>query len=386
MSMRLSTVGALALIPTLALGDASVRRPGGTPTRAALCVQLLTAPAVPSARELEWQASVRPSSGRVAVRASLLRVVDAAGHVVFSDGRAFFGGDRGPPWNIALGMSTNAGPSLPELPRGDYAAIWTVDGVESAPARFTVGPKPPPPLSLEWNGCGCGAPLTAHLYNAGARNLDLLAAYETSALIVDGKRFTRQMTEWDGGTTLPPRRSWNVGLAPAEYGATLTPGDHVVELELAGQRASVPHATSCAAPASAPAPELTVELSLEAGRYRITHRYAGRERLRFVTGATDRNCDEPVDELIVDGEAGRLGSELPCGGQAFRAARVVRPGESWTIEGTFAPADGRHTVIARYCPTADDVKAVSPDLKGTREPRWWLGCVESAPVDVAFKR
>jgi hypothetical protein len=277
-------------------------------------------------------------------------------------------------------------PSLPELERGDYAAVWTVDGVESAPARFTVGPKPPPPLSVEWNACDCGAPLTAHLYNAGARDLDLLAAYEASVLIVDGKRFTRQMTEWDGGTTLPPRRTWSVGLAPAEYGVTLTPGDHRIELELAGQRASVAHATSCSATAPASAPELAVELSVAGGRCRITHRYSGRERLRFVTGATDRNCDEPVDELIVDGETKQLASELPCGGQAFRAARLVRPGESWTIEGTLSLAPGRHTMVARYCPTADDVKAVAPDQQGTLEPRWWLGCVESAPVDVSLKR
>lgn len=242
--MRMLAFAAIALLPALVRADVSVRRAPSKPaeTRPKLCVQLFTAAAETSSRDVEWQASISVTPQKqTTVRESRLSVRDASGREVAHADAAFVGPER--PWSIGLGMSSNGGPSLPALPPGEYRAVWTVDGFESAPARFTLGPAPPAPLTVEWRGCTCGAPLVAHLYNAGPKNIDLLESLEKSVLIVDGKRYQRQGIEWDGGTNLPPRRSWSTGLWLAEYGVTLGPGPHAIELELAGARTRVENAS-----------------------------------------------------------------------------------------------------------------------------------------------
>jgi hypothetical protein len=116
--------------------------------------------------------------------------------------------------------------------------------------------------------------------------------------------------------------------------------------------------------------------------YRITHTFRGAQPMRFVTGATDKNCDEPVDQMIVDGKPVALWSNLPCGGFAFRATRKVKPGEAWRIEGTISLAAGHHTVAARYCPTSESLRVIDPNERKVTDPPWWLGCVDSPPVGI----
>jgi hypothetical protein len=243
----LPVVLALALVvalgPALAHADASVKPPAKA---AAFCVQLFVDLAHPTAREVEMAANIRPLGAVHQVRASVLRVRDAAGRVVFTQPNAFLGG--GPPWDIALGTSSNASPTLPALPAGEYTAVLSVDGAESAPARFAVGRAPAAPLVLEARGCGCGAPLFAHLYNPGPRTVDLLEAYEGSVLIVDGVRHARTGVEWDGGTALGAHRAWSVGIAPTkwEYGVDVAPGRHRFQLEMGGYTSAVVETELCA--------------------------------------------------------------------------------------------------------------------------------------------
>jgi len=235
----------MVLFPLVAHADASVKAPA---RGAGFCVGLFADVAQPSARDIEWAASVRPLGESRRVRSSVMRVRDAAGRVVFTVENAFFGG--GPPWEVALGMSSNAGPTLPALPAGDYAAVLTVDGSDSPAARFTVGRAPSAALVLEARGCDCGPPLVAHLYNPGPATVDILQAYESSVLIVDGVPHARTGVEWDGSTSLPPRRAWAVSLAPTkwEYGIDkLAPGRHRFALEMGGHRSAVVETETCAA-------------------------------------------------------------------------------------------------------------------------------------------
>jgi len=126
-------------------------------------------------------------------------------------------------------------------------------------------------------------------------------------------------------------------------------------------------------------PGLEVRLSTYKGRYEILHTWRGATPMRFVTGATNLHCDEPVDVLVVDGKPTKLWSELPCGGFAFRAARVVHPGQSWAISGPLDDAAMAKPLVARYCPSEADLKSVAPEMRARTEPPWWLGCVESGP-------
>jgi len=139
--------------------------------------------------------------------------------------------------------------------------------------------------------------------------------------------------------------------------------------------------------AAGPTPEaasLQVRLELVregySTRYRITHQYRGARPMRFVTGSTDRNCDQPIDALVVDGKVMTLSSMLPCGGFAFRASRLLKPGEQWTLAGVIGLTPGPHQVAARYCATAADLGAVAPAERQASEPAWWLHCADSATV------
>ncbi len=134
--------------------------------------------------------------------------------------------------------------------------------------------------------------------------------------------------------------------------------------------------------------DLSVELTIAGSEYTIVHRYTGAAPRRFATGSTDKNCDEPVDVLRVNGSDVRLFSEKPCGGFAFRAARVVKPGESWTIRGhlPFELHEGDHELVARYCATAETLKMVDPAFKRASGPPWWLGCAESPTDHVRLKK
>jgi hypothetical protein len=139
------------------------------------------------------------------------------------------------------------------------------------------------------------------------------------------------------------------------------------------------HAATAAAPPSAALP-VKLEIDRDESRYRITHQYRGDKPMRFVTGATDRNCDDPMDVLVIDDKVEQLHSMLPCGGFAFRATRLVKPGEEWKIEGQVWLAPGPHKVIARYCVREESLKAIAPAERDTREPAWWLHCAESPPL------
>jgi hypothetical protein len=132
-----------------------------------------------------------------------------------------------------------------------------------------------------------------------------------------------------------------------------------------------------AASITTPAEGLEVKLETPPGRYRITHTWRGKQTMRFVTGSTDRNCDEPVDVLLTGPLVMKLHSNLPCGGFAYRAARVVKPGESWVIEGNLDDSSEKYR--ARYCVTQNDLKAVDPKMTQVKEPPWWMGCEESGP-------
>jgi hypothetical protein len=135
---------------------------------------------------------------------------------------------------------------------------------------------------------------------------------------------------------------------------------------------------STTAPSTRPGPPgLEVRVSTRDGRYAIEHTWRGAKPMRFVTGATDRNCDQPIDVLVVDGRPVRLWSELPCGGFAFRAARVVSPGQSWTLSGPLDAATMKRPFVARYCATTADLETVAPEMRRASDPPWWLGCAES---------
>jgi hypothetical protein len=127
---------------------------------------------------------------------------------------------------------------------------------------------------------------------------------------------------------------------------------------------------------------VTLELGPVAGatHYRITNRYSGQGARRFVTGATDRNCEDPIDVLLVDDKVERLYSLLPCGGFAFRSTRRVAPSEQWVIEGTVMLPAGTRGVVARYCPKSEDLGSIAPAERNKKGDPGWFGCVDSAPV------
>jgi hypothetical protein len=136
--------------------------------------------------------------------------------------------------------------------------------------------------------------------------------------------------------------------------------------------------------ATAPSADLSIRLELlqenGAHRYRIVHTLHGKERARFVTGSTDRNCEDPVDLLVVDGRLVPLISQLPCSGRAFWSSTQLAPGESWTLAGNAIIPAGARSVSARYCPTKNDLDLVNPEERRRPGPKWWTGCVESAAV------
>jgi hypothetical protein len=127
--------------------------------------------------------------------------------------------------------------------------------------------------------------------------------------------------------------------------------------------------------------DLQVTLELAAGRYKITHLYKGSEPRRFVTGATDKNCDGPVDVLLVDGKGITPSSELPCGGLSYRSYKRINPGQGWSLEGTSPVPPGKHRVVARYCATTELLQAVDPKERDIAMPPWWMGCVDSPAVE-----
>jgi hypothetical protein len=142
-----------------------------------------------------------------------------------------------------------------------------------------------------------------------------------------------------------------------------------------------------AADASAPAAtgsssDVTMRLELLPSgrpgvRYRITHTFHGRAPARFATGAADRNCESPVDVLVVDGKVVPLSSNVPCEGLAFTSSKELTPGESWTIEGTTFLPNRARTVAARYAPTERDLLRVEPYKRQRPNPKWWTGRSES---------
>jgi hypothetical protein len=177
------------------------------------------------------------------VQRSVVEVRDARGALVYrSPDHAFFFDRPRPPegYQVGLGFSSGGGPSLPELPRGDYVAEWRVDGVVSNQLRFTVGPGEPPPLALVLldRGCAPGPALLIQLHNDQAKDVDLPDQLGDSVLIVDGKRYPRQGVDWDGGATLSRGESWGTVISFGEYGAPLAPGRHEVVVEMAGRRSN----------------------------------------------------------------------------------------------------------------------------------------------------
>jgi hypothetical protein len=160
------------------------------------------------------QVSVSGSKAASATR-TLFEVRDATGRVVFAEPRAFLAqGER--VLGLGLGFSSSAGPSLPDLPPGDYTATWTLDRVTSAAARFAIGPGDPRPLVLDRYTDGT---IVAHVFNPGPQAIDLPDEVEASRLIVDGHVHRRQGLEWDGSSQLPARRAWSTTITPGEYGA-----------------------------------------------------------------------------------------------------------------------------------------------------------------------
>jgi hypothetical protein len=123
--------------------------------------------------------------------------------------------------------------------------------------------------------------------------------------------------------------------------------------------------------------ELTVTLELPPGGYRIVHTWHGAKTMRFVTGASDRNCEDPIDVLLVDDKPVALYSELPCGGFAFRSVRTIAPGGSWTIEG-HTTVGGAHEVHAQYAASVADLKSIDPKERDKKEPPFWFGRVVSS--------
>jgi hypothetical protein len=124
--------------------------------------------------------------------------------------------------------------------------------------------------------------------------------------------------------------------------------------------------------------ELAVTLEIHDGRYKIVHTWNGAKAMRFITGAADRNCEDPLDVLLVDDKPKQLFSELPCGGFAFRSVRTVQPGGSWTIEGYLSLPEGTHSVNALYAAGEGDVKSIDPKERGKKEPPFWFGRVVSS--------
>jgi len=244
-----TVAGALALAAALSLAaapawaDVAVAgrpAPDRSPGPGSVCPLLIADQvSVRSATEIEWSARIVVEGGAARVSRSRLVVRDAAGRSVFEDGRAFIGPDQADGGvSVGLGMSSNAGPTLPELPAGRYAAVWTVDGVASNVARFAVGAAQTTSVVLEaLSGPACARGLlAAHVYNPGPKTVDLLEGFEGSSLIVDGRRFVRQGVEWDGGTALPPGRAWGFTFKPGEYAVPPRPGKHRWALEFGAGR------------------------------------------------------------------------------------------------------------------------------------------------------
>lgn len=245
MSPRVSTAVRRAVAIALALAvparaDVTAPPPKSHP-KATVCLVLSSEAArYGTQQSIELAANVRVRNGPAApARHSFVEVRDAKGQLAFRTlDRAFFPGDE--PLELALGFSTNAGPALPHLPPGDYAAVWLLDGARSNQARFSVGPGAPPPLAIELDdqGCAPGPQLSLHLYNPGPQPIDLVESLGGSELIVDGARFARQGINWDGGSLLSTGQSWGTTISFGEYGAPLTPGRHQVQLEMAGRRSN----------------------------------------------------------------------------------------------------------------------------------------------------
>ena len=136
-----------------------------------------------------------------------------------------------------------------------------------------------------------------------------------------------------------------------------------------------------AAPASTAGLSVTLALEPEpnATRFRITHRYSGGKPMRFVSGASDKSCEDPIDVLLVDGHPGRLSSNVPCGGEAFRSTQRLDPGGAWTINSFVVLKPGTYVIAARYCTTEKDLAQIDPAERKVAAPPWWFGCVDSPP-------
>jgi hypothetical protein len=199
---------------------------------------------VPSASALEIGGWVRVEGGPARAKKSVItvrRTDGDPGRVVFTDERAFMARE---PYekelDLGLGFSSSAGPSLPaSLAPGEYAAVWTLDGVSSNTARFIIGPGAPPPLRLEpIETTIAGALAMLHVFNPGPRVLALPDEIAASKLFVDGRAYERQRIDWDGSSGLSPGHGYSFVVFAGDYGAKVTPGAHTLIVELGGRRSS----------------------------------------------------------------------------------------------------------------------------------------------------
>jgi hypothetical protein len=140
-------------------------------------------------------------------------------------------------------------------------------------------------------------------------------------------------------------------------------------------------------PEAAPAAPRDLEVRLEiepvdggTARYRIVHTFRGEKPMRFVTGATDRSCEQPVDVLVAGGSIVPLDAQLPCGGAAFTTVQRIAPGGSWTIAGFTSLPKGVDRIAARYCPAKDDLRGIAPEERLLKSSPIWKGCVDSPAV------
>ncbi len=229
----------LLLVASTAFGDATP--PAARDAKPEFCAQLIVmAPVVKSARDIELVGHLKTLGARQVIHTSEIAILDESGKSVHVATSAFLHGHLAT--EVGLGFSSNGGPALPDLPPGRYRARWTVDGALPSTTAFTVGNEERVPLTIEPLDRGCEMPrpsLAMHLRNPNKpgspkATIDLLDSLESSVLIVDGVRYTRQGIEWDGATNLDPGRWWSTTIAFVEYGVPVKRGTHRVSFEMAG--------------------------------------------------------------------------------------------------------------------------------------------------------
>jgi hypothetical protein len=174
-------------------------------------------------------------SGRVNLKNSVLRITDATGRIVSKIDSPFWFPKATP--SSTSSWSTSGGVEVPKaLHSGDYTAVWSVDGIDSNPASFSITDEPPPSRLLSpYEHRRSKSCMILHVFNSRSEAINLPNSILAAKLMIDGKVHVSNAVSWDGGPYLGKGKGYGWAFHPRRQFRVNSSGKHIYSVEFAGE-------------------------------------------------------------------------------------------------------------------------------------------------------